>query len=106
MSAHIIPLAAGAVVLAGAAAIPNAAHPAGDRHAGVYQFVPVPQGWCAGHTPQAWRRETPARLIPLGELPAAYVIRLGASAPRAPTPEAKPAYDPCARVGPAVVRVR
>lgn len=94
MSAHIIPLAAGAVVLAAAAAVPNAAHPQGDRHAGVYRFAPLPEGWCADHAPQAYRPQAPARLIPLGALPPAYVLRLNAP------------YDPCARIGPAVVRVR
>ncbi|MGA0599595.1 hypothetical protein ACO2Q3_02710 [Caulobacter sp. KR2-114] len=115
MSAHLISLAAGALVLAWVSAAPDTAHPAADRHAGVYQFEPLPEGWCAGHAPQSYRPQAPARLTPLGALPPAYVIRLTATAPApleaapptaAPPPASQGPYDPCARVGPAVVRVR
>jgi len=115
MTRHAISFAAAALAVAAAAAIPNTANPAADRHAGVWQFAPLPEGWCAGHTPDAWRQQAPARLTPLGALPPAYVIRLTAPAAAPPSdspfvggpgPTPKGPYDPCARVAPALVRVR
>ena len=108
-----IPLAAALSVIAAA----GAAFAGGDRHRGVYQFAPLPPGWCAGHQPQDWAPEgPPARITPLGDLPPAYVIRINAPASGPPRDSqfltgpaalaSRPAYDPCARVSPALVRVR
>lgn len=100
MSKHLILFSLAAALLAPAATQAQAA----DRHAGVYQFAPLPTGYCEGRRRQDYRPEsTPARISRLGDLPAAYVIRLTAQA--APT-EATPAYDPCATVNPALARVK
>ena len=110
---RLIPLAASLSAVAAA----GAALAGGDRHPGVYQFAPLPPGWCAGHQPQDWAPEgPPARLTPLGDLPPAYVIRINAPASTPPPPSplwaGPPArtqrfpYEPCARVSPALVRVR
>lgn len=90
----------------------SAAH---DRRPGVYQFTPLTPGWCATQ-PQAWRKpDAPARAERLGDLPPAYVIRIDAPTPVAPRPYGQlvppqglgnPAFDPCAHVTPALVRVR
>ena len=77
----------------------------------------MPPGWCAGHQPQDWAPEGPlARITPLGDLPPAYVIRIDAPASAPPSrygfgtgpaeQASRPAYEPCARVSPALVRVR
>ena len=91
----------------------GAARSEGDRHAGIYQFTPLPQGWCATRPPPAAAPSAAApRLQKLGDLPPAYVIRLSATPP-APPPvfgaqaEAHPpGYDPCATVAPTLMRVR
>ena len=85
-----------------------------DRHPGVYEFPRLPAGFCErterqnGPAPQAQ-----PRLSRLGDLPAAYVIRVDAPAALAPSAAATTApavgqsvYDPCARVGPALMRVK
>ena len=91
------------------------AHAAQDRHPGVYQFSPLTPGWCATQA-QGWSaKDAPARVARLGDLPPAYVIRV--DAPTAPSPKpygqlapppvlGNPAFDPCAHVTPALVRVR
>lgn len=86
-----------------------------DRHPGVYQFTPLTPGWCATQA-QGWRPdEAPARVERLGELPPAYTIRINAPTRVAPKPYGhvvppsvlgNPAFDPCAHVSPALVRVR
>ena len=113
MIKRLIPLAAALSAIAAA----GAAFAGGDRHPGVYQFAPLPPGWCAGRQPQDWAPQgPPPRITPLGDLPPAYVIRINAPASAPPTspplragPAAqasRPAYDPCARVSPALVRVK
>ncbi len=113
MIKRLIPLAAALPATFAA----GAAFAGADRHPGVYQFAPMPPGLCAGHQPQDWAPEgPPARITPLGDLPPAYVIRIDAPASAPPSrfrfrtgPSDKaprPAYEPCARVSPALVRVR
>ena len=109
MTKRLIPLAA-ALSAIGAA---GAAFAGQDRHPGVYQFAPMPPGWCAGHQPQDWAPEgPPARITPLRDLPPAYMIRINAPPPPSPLWAGPPAqasrlpYEPCARVSPALVRVR
>jgi hypothetical protein len=111
MPKRLIFLAVAAAALSGAS---NAAA-AADRHPGVYQFAPLTPGWCATQA-QGWRpKESPARLARLGDLPPAYAIRVNAPAPAtparygflaAPPILGNPAFDPCAHVSPALVRVR
>jgi hypothetical protein len=108
-------------VSAGLALAAGAARSAGDRYAGIYQFTPLPQGWCAARPPPAAAPSaaTP-RLQKLGELPPAYVIRLSGGTAASPPPGAQtevlrtpagreahpPGYDPCAGVAPTLMRVR
>lgn len=46
----------------------------GDRHEGVWRFVPAPEEHCIEQVRQA--QSAPSRPRRLGELPAAYAIRL------------------------------
>jgi hypothetical protein len=114
MSRSLICLTAAALLIAtGVAAAPGAANAGADRHPGVYQFTPLPPGWCAEQRRQGYEpAEQPARVTPLGALPPAYVIRIAAQTPAAGEPRTAPGQpgqlgsDPCMRVSPALVRVK
>lgn len=56
-----------------------------DRHDGVYRFTPAPDRYCIEQVRQA--RSAPAKPQRLGELPAAYAIRL--------KDDAKPVSNSC-----------
>ncbi|HEX7758379.1 MAG TPA: hypothetical protein VF459_02675 [Caulobacteraceae bacterium] len=99
MSKSLILLSLAGTLLAPGAGLAQAAGQTPDRHEGVFQFSPLPRGYCANRQRQGFKPESvPARLQRLGDLPPAYVIRLLAGTP--------PPYDPCATAGPALVRVK
>ncbi len=103
MSKPLILLTLAAALLAPAAGLAQPSAQTPDRHPGVYQFQPLPTGYCASRQQQDFKPDSaPARFQRLGELPPAYSIRLSARL-SAITP---PAYDPCATVAPALVRIR
>jgi len=95
MFSRLLPTLALAALASAAAAV---AAPS-DRHPGVYQFRPVDPAVCA-HRERQKGPPKPVRSQRLGDLPAAYVIRLAgspATAPRA-RPEDQPTYDHCAGI--------
>ena len=112
MSGRLFRLTLVGAVLAPAAALGTPS----DRHPGVYQFMVLPEGYCASAQRQAGPVQPP-KLSRLGDLPPAYAIRLTAPSAVGP-PAASPLtslppatanaapFDPCARVGPALMRVR
>lgn len=59
-----------------------------DRHEGMYRFVPAPEPYCIEQIRRA--QAAPARPQRLGELPAAYAIRL--------KNDSKPAANSCVRL--------
>jgi hypothetical protein len=87
------------LALAALASAATAAAAPSDRHPGVYQFRPIDPAVCASRERQKGPPK-PVRSQRLGDLPAAYVIRLGgplATALRGEAP-AQPTYDPCAGI--------
>jgi hypothetical protein len=68
-----------------------------DRYPGVYQFRPMAPGECAARQRERQLSPRPVRPQRLGDLPAAYVIRL-ANPGKAPTTFAQPGFDPCAMI--------
>jgi hypothetical protein len=105
------------LTLIATAAAPACAFGSPDRHPGIYEFQRLPPGYCANPENQ---RSLPQQQGPLlhdlGDLPAAWVIRIDAPVAQAPPPGAfgvtrRPSggalpYNPCATTTPALVRVR
>lgn len=100
MSKHLILFILAVALVAPAAASAQTA----DRWPGVYQFAPLPNGYCADRQRQDFNQL--GHRWSLGSLPSAYLILLKAKPAAATESGRGPAYDPCAKPGPALVRVR